>query len=329
MVDLAYLNTTTLEAVASFQNTVTHYHNLAKNIETAHFGNLYTNVCDGLDYYVVEKAAKPLLSKAPEWIFDNKGVSTILDNKGLAILAGGMISFILFVIWLHPKGEPIEPPKPIGEDEKGVDPLASNEKARNGGTGSAHHSPEPSGEEGAGEKGEADPLASNKKARNESTGSAHPIPEHSAAEGNGKVREGDAAANHNNNHVPTPTTSATSTNPTSPQSGDRLDSGKADTTRMSSEKSEGTDDGAAEKVGNSDTNGKSNIAKSANHKDDDHAGMSGSGVDEKKDRKEVDEESLGDSFHNGSTDDEGDDVQVGSSNPTATGTEQASGKEKS
>jgi hypothetical protein len=118
MVDSASLNTTTIE-------TVNRFHNFAKNIETAHLGNLYTTVIDGLDYYVVECAAKPLLANAPEWLSDNRVVSPIKDNKGLAILVGGIITLIFIIIMLHPKGGA---PKPTGPVLKGTTPVPSDKE---------------------------------------------------------------------------------------------------------------------------------------------------------------------------------------------------------
>jgi hypothetical protein len=123
MVDLASLN-------ASITSTATQFHNFAKNIETAHLGNLYTTVIDGLDYYVVECAAKPILEKTPEWVSDNRVVNTILENKGLVILAGGVITFILFIIWLHPKGDA---PKLTGPDSKGTTPVHFKKKKEDSG----------------------------------------------------------------------------------------------------------------------------------------------------------------------------------------------------
>jgi hypothetical protein len=104
---------------------VTRFHNFAKNIETAQLGTYYTTFIDGLDYYVVESAAKPILAKAPEWLSDNRVVSTIKDQKCLVILAGSIITFVLFMIWLHPKGGA---PKPIDPDLTGKKPLPSDKK---------------------------------------------------------------------------------------------------------------------------------------------------------------------------------------------------------
>lgn len=98
MVDFTSLNTATLE-------TATRFHNFAKNIETAHLGNLYTTVIDGIDYYIVERAAKPLLEKAPEWVYENSVVDSIKNHKGLYILAAGIITLIFINYMLHPKDE--------------------------------------------------------------------------------------------------------------------------------------------------------------------------------------------------------------------------------
>ncbi len=118
MVDFTSLDTATL-------STVNRFHDFAKNIETAHLGNLYTTVIDGIDYYVVECIAKPVLAKAPEWVSDNRVVSSIQNNKGFAILAGSIITIIFIVIMLHPKGEG---PKPTPPDATNKIPSHSDDE---------------------------------------------------------------------------------------------------------------------------------------------------------------------------------------------------------
>ncbi len=125
MVDFTSLNTATLE-------TATRFHNFAKNIETAHLGKLYTTVLDGIDTYVVEGVAKPFLEKAPEWVYENSIVDSIKNNKGLYILAAGIITLFFINYMLHPKGEAQikeTPPKSKGEgDGDDVDSSAEKEK---------------------------------------------------------------------------------------------------------------------------------------------------------------------------------------------------------
>jgi hypothetical protein len=105
---------------------VSRFHNFAKNIETAHLGKLYTQALDGLNYYVVERAAKPALQKAPEWVTSNRAVSAIQSHLGLSIVVGAavsVVSFILFMILLHPKGTTA---KPIGPDSLDETPPPSD-----------------------------------------------------------------------------------------------------------------------------------------------------------------------------------------------------------
>jgi hypothetical protein len=106
--------------------TITRFHNFAKNVETAHLGKFYTTVINGLDYYVVERAAKPALAKAPEWVSSNRVVNFIQNNKGLTILAAGIITLIFIVVMLHPPGN----------------------AAKSTGTGSPDRAPETSDDEG-------------------------------------------------------------------------------------------------------------------------------------------------------------------------------------
>ena len=130
---------------------VSRFHNFAKNVETAHIGKLYTTVIDGLDYYFIECTAKPVLAKAPEWVSDNRVTNSILNHKGLTILAAGIISFIFFVIMLHPKGEaaksagtgsPVGSPRRSDDDEdsdiEGADgKKGAGEPTSGGATGTA------------------------------------------------------------------------------------------------------------------------------------------------------------------------------------------------
>ncbi len=76
---------TSLDAATT--GTITRLHNFAKNVETAHLGKLYATAINGLDYYVVQCAAKPVLAKAPEWVSSNRVVNSIQNHKGLTILA--------------------------------------------------------------------------------------------------------------------------------------------------------------------------------------------------------------------------------------------------
>ena len=115
MVDFTSLNTATLD-------TVTYFHNFAKNIETAHLGKLYTTFHDGIDTYVVEGVAKPLLEKAPEWVYENSVVDSIKNHKGLYILAAGIITLFFINYMLHAKsgvqGPDERPTPPDSNDEK-------------------------------------------------------------------------------------------------------------------------------------------------------------------------------------------------------------------
>jgi hypothetical protein len=121
MVDFTSLNTATLE-------TATRFHNFAKNIETVHFGNLYTTVIDNIDYYVVECAAKPLLEKAPQWVYENRVVDSIKNNKGLYILVAGIITLFFINYMLHAKdgvqGPGLKPTSPDANGEN--DPNIKN-----------------------------------------------------------------------------------------------------------------------------------------------------------------------------------------------------------
>jgi hypothetical protein len=118
MVDLASLDAATL-------GTVTRFHNFAKNIETAQLGAYYTTCIDNIDYFVVECVAKPVLAKTPEWVYENRIVTTLLDNKGLVILAGSIITFIFIVIMLHPQDQA---PYSTGPDLTKKTPLPSDKK---------------------------------------------------------------------------------------------------------------------------------------------------------------------------------------------------------
>jgi hypothetical protein len=149
MVDFASLN-------AAAAGNVSRFHTFAQSIETAHLGNLYSKALDGLDYYVVELAAKPALKNAPEWVTDNLAVNTIRTYQGLSIFVGAaltVVSLVSFIIWLHPEGTTPKPPrtdstdlppegksnplrsKSLGSEEKdGVDQAANTLRAHSTGS---------------------------------------------------------------------------------------------------------------------------------------------------------------------------------------------------
>ena len=61
--------------------TMTRYHDWAKTIEKGHFGHYYTIVSDTIDYYVVDKVAKPFFEIASDQIRRHPyayGVGTVL-----------------------------------------------------------------------------------------------------------------------------------------------------------------------------------------------------------------------------------------------------------
>jgi len=84
---------------------VSRCHTYVKGIETAHVGYFYSRALDGLNYYLVDSIAKPVLQKAPEWVYDNRAVNAVLNNKNILIVTVAVVSFVLFVVWLHPERE--------------------------------------------------------------------------------------------------------------------------------------------------------------------------------------------------------------------------------
>lgn len=83
-------------------------------------GTIYTSVTNNLDYYFIQGLVKPALDKAPDWVFDNRVVTSIKNNRQVSIIIGGTIAalFVLsFLIWLHPKA-PVKKPDPKPEDGK-------------------------------------------------------------------------------------------------------------------------------------------------------------------------------------------------------------------
>jgi hypothetical protein len=142
MVDIASLDRAAKGAFSSC-------HNYVKN--TDHLGRLYSSTLHTLDHYLIKGAAEPALSKAPEWVSDNRIVTAIQNHQGISLAVGAaltLISFVSFVIWLHPTGKTVKlkdtgttPPSPKTKVQKedgikkttGTTPPPSTAKREKGG----------------------------------------------------------------------------------------------------------------------------------------------------------------------------------------------------
>jgi hypothetical protein len=113
---------------ATVTGFVSRCHTYVQSIETANFGKFYSKALDGLNYYLVDSVAKPALQKAPEWVYDNRAVNAVLKNKGISILVVAVVSFVFFVIWLHPKGPTSKAEEAEGLNKTGGPTNVSDEK---------------------------------------------------------------------------------------------------------------------------------------------------------------------------------------------------------
>ncbi len=181
MVDIPSLDVAATGAFSRF-------HNYAKNVETAHLGNLYSSTLDNLHYYAIESVAKPALSKAPEWVSDNRVVSIIRSHQGISMAVGAaltLISIVSFWIWLHPAGKTTTPPNntlpPSGDDDD-TDSVGDLDVRGSGTVNGTRSEGDGTGTRVAGEKrseGDKDPFAEKpvdprdaKRTSQESTASA-------------------------------------------------------------------------------------------------------------------------------------------------------------